>query len=211
MLLPRLDFEFSMGSSESKESNIAIQSDSIVGNTSSRYHGAWKLALSKISSQPIKNECKVRTGWKTVRIFVSSTFKDFNAEREVLVKKIFPDLRAWCQERQLNLIDIDLRWGVPADASTEEKLRQCLEEIDRCYDENVVPFFINLTSDRCGWVPESDQLPAPLKDQYKWIDGMSVTEMEILHGAFRIQNQNGKRCNCWRLYFIFYFFSSFYG
>ena len=30
-----------------------------------------------------------RTGWKTIRIFVSSTFKDFHQEREILVKKVF--------------------------------------------------------------------------------------------------------------------------
>ena len=29
-----------------------------------------------------------RSGWKTVRIFVSSTFKDFHAEREILVKEV---------------------------------------------------------------------------------------------------------------------------
>ena len=29
-----------------------------------------------------------RRGWKTVRIFVSSTFKDFHQEREILVKKV---------------------------------------------------------------------------------------------------------------------------
>ena len=28
-----------------------------------------------------------RRGWKTIRLFVSSTFKDFHAEREVLVKQ----------------------------------------------------------------------------------------------------------------------------
>ena len=29
-----------------------------------------------------------RRGWKTVRVFVSSTFKDFHYEREVLVKQV---------------------------------------------------------------------------------------------------------------------------
>ena len=29
-----------------------------------------------------------RTGWKTIRIFVSSTFKDFHQERDILVKKV---------------------------------------------------------------------------------------------------------------------------
>lgn len=32
-----------------------------------------------------------RRGWKTIRLFVSSTFKDFHAEREVLVKQASQD------------------------------------------------------------------------------------------------------------------------
>ncbi|KAI0212082.1 hypothetical protein LSAT2_003024 [Lamellibrachia satsuma] len=51
-----------------------------------------------------------RTGWKTVRIFVSSTFKDFHQEREILVKKVFPQLRAWCEPQKLFLVECDLRW-----------------------------------------------------------------------------------------------------
>lgn len=30
-----------------------------------------------------------RSGWKTIRIFVSSTFKDFHQEREILVKEVY--------------------------------------------------------------------------------------------------------------------------
>jgi hypothetical protein len=62
---------------------------------------------------------------------VSSTFVDFQFEREFLVKKIFPLLRAWCEERKLRLIDVDLRWGVPKDATSKETLMICLAEIDR--------------------------------------------------------------------------------
>ena len=50
--------------------------------------------------------------WKTVRIFISSTFNDMHAERDFLVKYVFPELAVWCEERKLKLIDIDLRWGV---------------------------------------------------------------------------------------------------
>ena len=35
-----------------------------------------------------KNLVVQRSGWKTVRVFVSSTFKDFHAEREILVKEV---------------------------------------------------------------------------------------------------------------------------
>lgn len=34
------------------------------------------------------NTVKNRRGWKTIRLFVSSTFRDFHAEREVLVKEV---------------------------------------------------------------------------------------------------------------------------
>ena len=37
-----------------------------------------------INVVPLKN----RKGWRTIRIFVSSTFKDFHQEREVLVKEV---------------------------------------------------------------------------------------------------------------------------
>ncbi|XP_013381732.1 TPR repeat-containing protein DDB_G0287407 isoform X2 [Lingula anatina] len=131
-----------------------------------------------------------RTGWKTIRIFVSSTFKDFNAEREVLVKEVFPDLRAWCQERRLHLVECDLRWGVPKNTSDELVLRTCLEEIDRCIKENNMPYFINMTSERVGWIPKTGDVPPNLLDQYCLVFGLSVTEMEIIHGAYKKINPN---------------------
>ncbi|XP_072024365.1 LOW QUALITY PROTEIN: TPR repeat-containing protein DDB_G0287407-like [Amphiura filiformis] len=152
-----------------------------------------------------------RSSWKTIRIFVSSTFRDFHAEREVLVKEVFPDLRQWCEKRRLHLVDCDLRWGVPKDTTSEETLRICLGEIDRCYDDNGMPFFLNLTSpgllpgaltasrrsqpnnaasERCGWVPNRGEVPESLSMEYKWVMGLSVTEMEIMHGAYRKDNPN---------------------
>ncbi len=36
---------------------------------------------------------------RLVRIFISSTFRDFLAERDDLVKKVFPELRRRCKDR----------------------------------------------------------------------------------------------------------------
>ena len=52
------------------------------------------------------------TAWQRVYVFVSSTFNDMHAERDYLVKRVFPQLRDWCERRKLRLVDIDLRWGV---------------------------------------------------------------------------------------------------
>jgi len=35
--------------------------------------------------------------------------------------------------------------GVPKDFTSEGTLRACLGEIDRCYAENIMPFFVNMT------------------------------------------------------------------
>jgi len=35
--------------------------------------------------------------------------------------------------------------GVPKDVTSEGTLRACLGEIDRCYAENIMPFFVNMT------------------------------------------------------------------
>lgn len=49
----------------------------------------WKIVrqssdAKQISVKPTLN----RKGWRTIRLFVSSTFKDFHQEREVLVKEV---------------------------------------------------------------------------------------------------------------------------
>ena len=52
----------------------------------------WNKAEDTINKAEANKKLVVkRSGWKTVRIFVSSTFKDFHAEREVLVKEV----RVW--------------------------------------------------------------------------------------------------------------------
>jgi len=46
-------------------------------------------------------------------------------------------------------------------------------------------------SERVGWVPAEEEVPEAVKSTYRWIEGLSVTEMEIMHGAYRKDNPNG--------------------
>ena len=50
--------------------------------------------------------------WKTVRVFISSPFRDMQAERDHLINVVFPALRERLEPYHVHLIDIDLRWGV---------------------------------------------------------------------------------------------------
>jgi len=117
---------------------------------------------------------------REVRVFISSTFRDMHAEREVLVKRVAPALRAIAAGRRLGFFEVDLRWGITEEqAARGEVLPICLEEISRCR-----PYFIGLLGERYGWVPKS--VPETLLRELPWLEQRrqaSVTELEIVHGV----------------------------
>ena len=64
--------------------------------------------------------------------------------------QVVPELREWCEEKSIQLIECDLRWGVPKDSTTEATIRTCLGELDRCSEEtDGEPFFLNMLGERC--------------------------------------------------------------
>ena len=125
------------------------------------------------------------TDSRQIRVFLSSTFVDFMEERELLVKRVFPALNRRARDRGVELIDVDLRWGVTEEQTKEGlTLPLCLGEIDRCR-----PYFIGLLGERHGWVPPADFYKPELLERHPWLrqhkGGASVTELEILHGVLR--------------------------
>jgi hypothetical protein len=86
---------------------------------------------------------------KVIRVFLSSAFVDFQEERSLLVKQVFPNLRRRARSLGVEIVDVDLHWGVTAEQTERgETLPLCLAEIDRCR-----PYFISLLGERYGWVP----------------------------------------------------------
>ncbi len=96
---------------------------------------------------------------REIRVFLSSTFQDMDAERNHLLKQVFPQVRAACLARQVGFTEIDLRWGVTEEESKNgATVEICLKEIDRCRD--FPPFFIGFLGERYGWIPRHDDLTA---------------------------------------------------
>ncbi len=101
--------------------------------------------------------------WKTVRVFISSTFRDMHAERDHLVRFVFPRLREDLLRRRIHLVDLDLRWGVTSD---QDAFELCMDEIERCK-----PRFLCMLGGRYGWVPPSQAAAGRA--------GRSITASEI--------------------------------
>ena len=75
---------------------------------------------------------------RRIRVFVSSTFRDMIEERNALMTHAWPELRRFCHERHVELVEVDLRWGIAEEQSTrKETLKFCLDEIRACR-----PFFV---------------------------------------------------------------------
>jgi hypothetical protein len=107
-----------------------------------------------------------------------------HAERDYLVKQVFPELREWCEMRKLRLVDIDLRWGVTEEDATNHKnvVKVCLDRINECR-----PFFLCFLGQRRGWVPGKLDISPETCEKYpelkKFVGKASVTEMEIFHAV----------------------------
>ena len=125
---------------------------------------------------------------RAIRVFVSSTFRDMQAERDELVKRVFPLLRRRCDQRGVAWSEVDLRWGVTDEQASEgDVLPICLAEIERTR-----PYFIGLLGQRYGWVP--DAIGPDLAARFGWLTEdlhRSVTELEILYGVLNNPHSDG--------------------
>jgi nephrocystin-3 len=130
---------------------------------------------------------------REIRVFISSTFRDFMEERELLAKQVFPELNRRARERGVELVEVDLRWGVTQEQVEDgHALEICLKEIERCR-----PYFIGMLGDSYGSLtpPERQLLTAApeLLEKRQWLAGqlgqLSYTDLEIAHSLELLRDQ----------------------
>lgn len=126
---------------------------------------------------------------RRIRLFISSTFQDMNAERDYLNSYVFPQVKYYCDSRYIDFLPIDLRWGITEKASKNGLvLASCIEEVD-----NSRPFFVGILGARYGWVPTVEELKCSRPSitlNSEWLiskinDSASITEIEMDYAALR--------------------------
>ena len=130
---------------------------------------------------------------KGTKVFISSTFRDLDKERDYIVKSIFPRI---INELNGKLVqEVDLRWGI-----TEEQASSGLV-VDLClrYLINSKPFIIGILGERYGssFTKGNIQLSPIVKSAFPHIEqqlqsGKSITEIEIINGALESTDQDIK-------------------
>uniref|UniRef100_A0A8C9A896 Telomerase associated protein 1 n=1 Tax=Prolemur simus TaxID=1328070 RepID=A0A8C9A896_PROSS len=123
-------------------------------------------------------------GWRSIRLFISSTFRDMHGERDLLLRSVLPALQARAAPHRISLHGIDLRWGVTEEETRRNRqLEVCLGEVENAQ------LFVGILGSRYGYVPPSYNLPD--HPHFRWAQqypsGRSVTEMEVMQFLNRAQ------------------------
>ncbi|XP_019487936.1 PREDICTED: telomerase protein component 1 [Hipposideros armiger] len=116
-------------------------------------------------------------GWRSIRLFISSTFRDMHGERDLLLRSVLPALQARAAPHRISLHAIDLRWGVTEEETRRNRqLEVCLGEVESSH------LFVGILGSRYGYVPPAYNLPD--HPHFRWAQqypsGRSVTEMEVM-------------------------------
>ncbi|KAL4224823.1 hypothetical protein ACF0H5_015519 [Mactra antiquata] len=127
----------------------------------------WRQALDKVDTLELWDGklkdldlSKLPSAQPKVIIFVSSTFTDTKAERNHLMKDVYPFLRSLCRRLGVEFGTVDMRWGVTEEATLEHStVEMCVNEIERCIKDSVGPSFLCLLGHKYGYRP----LPAQIE------------------------------------------------
>jgi len=131
-----------------------------------------KLTVSQKIERSAKIPAQIVSHWKTIKVFISSTFKDMHSERDILMRTVFPVLRSKLAESFINVHEIDMRWGITEqEANNNQTLAICLNQIKEC------DYFIGILGNRYGMRLENYNVNADWLSSYSL--GASITEIEF--------------------------------
>ncbi|XP_067671053.1 uncharacterized protein [Haliotis asinina] len=100
---------------------------------------------------------------KIVRIFISSTFTDTTQERNCLLERSYPLLKAMCKKKGYEFQLVDMRWGVGQGIANDHLTSDmCFREIELCQQLSTGPNFVTLLSHRYGNYAYPRQIEAQL-------------------------------------------------
>ena len=118
-------------------------------------------------------------------IFVSSTFRDMDLERDMIQQQVYPRLNKLARPHGQSISFCDLRWGIDtslleSESGSRKVLDVCLDEIDRCQPPMVV-----ILGYRYGWIPSQTLVETTANRYALNLDDLekSVTALEIEYGA----------------------------
>ena len=132
------------------------------------------------------------------KIFISSTFQDMQAERDMVQERVLPILNEQANKYGENVGVVDLRWGVDTstletDEGAQKVLSVCLDEIDKSQ-----PYMLVFLGERYGWIPDSSLIERAVQSKGESCTitdyEKSVTALEIEYGVLSQLHRRKNKC-----------------
>eukprot|EP01147_Barroeca_monosierra_P003828 gene3828-6338_t len=92
------------------------------------------------------------------QVFLSSTFRDTQAERNAIFKHVLPVVKTWAHPFGITFSITDMRWGASSELSSEDAIEACLREVKECMKTTRPAIsFISFMTQRSGYrlIPSS--------------------------------------------------------
>eukprot|EP01132_Coremiostelium_polycephalum_P007523 gene7523-9246_t len=112
-------------------------------------------------------------------------------ERDVLIKNVFSALNVKAKSKNLNLVPVDLRWGLTKEESNSQ-IEVCIKQMEKC------SIVLSMLGSRFGWVPPDYQVNNNAngnKAISEWLSsippGESITSLEI---QYALSQSSQKHC-----------------
>jgi len=138
--------------------------------------------IRKIETLPIIKQSRE----KVSTFFISSTFSDMQVERDELMYRILPQIKAFARQYGRRIEFCDYRWGIDTRIDKNKSISICIEAATSS------DYFIGLLGDNYGWVPDEDILRKELSGQItEGLTGKSITALEIEFGAMKDLSKPG--------------------
>lgn len=172
--------------------------DKIIHNESGclkgRKYNHFKFQLSNINVDIMRI--------RRYNIFISSTFKDMDAERDAIKYDVISLLNNKYRKNGIEFHAVDLRFGINTENMTEEDSENAVLDVCLSMIDSSRPFFIGLIGNRYGWIPSQKRMDAVLakltqEKRTLFMNGetCSVTELEILYASLcNDKGKNSDRC-----------------
>lgn len=117
---------------------------------------------------------------KHVTLMITSTFYDMFGEYYYFIKEVYPFLKKYCKQFDIELYYRDVAFSLLNDYSDKSIILDDFRSID--FDRT---FFICFRGHKLGWKPDYNNVNGITIDEYpeiiKFIGNVSITELAIMH------------------------------
>ncbi|KAK6191904.1 hypothetical protein SNE40_003480 [Patella caerulea] len=119
--------------------------------------------IKQIVKGYVQRRC--RTESRIINLYVCSEFVGTETERTILMQKVYPRVRRYCQELGYDFRAIDLHWSLQDEISDDHKIPAlCKKVIEECQEDSIAIDFLIICGEKYGTYILPNEIP---KDEFE--------------------------------------------